>query len=64
MACQAIHRYILETSIWSAGMIKVKLVLYDSIVFTVEHQFMNTFVLQQIVKWRQFRVENAHPSNP
>ena len=45
MTCQAIHQYILETSIWSVGMTKVKLVLYESIMFTVEHLFINPFVL-------------------
>jgi len=43
MACRAIHQYILETSVWSAGMIKVKLVLYESLMFTAEQQFINPF---------------------
>jgi len=45
MACQAIHQYILESSIWSVRVTKVKLVLYESIMFTVEHLFINPFVL-------------------
>ena len=43
MACQAIHQYILETSICSAGMIKVKLVLHESLMFTAEQLFINAF---------------------
>ena len=35
ITCQAIHQYIFETSIWSVRIIKVKLVLYESIMFTV-----------------------------